>query len=301
MDKPEMTFGELVGKWRNKHEPPLTQAALAEKLHISRSGVLRIENNKPRKSGYTSVFVAELADILGVSGLTREELFAAAGLLPDSEQLSPDEERLLDEVVWSFYGFFSIFPCFVHDIFFDFHSFNSYIFPLFGTTVNEVKWRFMNIEFGNNILSLMFDPLLSFRDQDEDRWREGMLRDIYAFRIKTRKYQQTPRYKKLTHYLAQFPDFQKLWKATQDRTFSVDTTKRGIFKVPPLVAPNVELLISHPYLETYYDWIQDRVQMWAYIPSEEKGEALLNRIRHETEYKIYRVITSTGLIEIRRE
>ncbi|MBX3086237.1 MAG: helix-turn-helix domain-containing protein [Anaerolineae bacterium] len=201
-------FGQRVRALRKA--AGLNRDQLAERTQIPFKTIGDIERGEKVLLDVEWV-INPLADFFQLSGLTREEFFAAAGLRLDVLQ-PEDNQDYWSELLTHFYKSTKL-PALVTDPLYNFHSSNSYLNAIYGFDAYQIHARWSSGA-GFNMIRLLFDPDSGFRSMfgTPSGWREAVVGNTYSFRVSAISRLGTPALEHLLSELEKLPDFAEIWQ-----------------------------------------------------------------------------------------
>jgi transcriptional regulator with XRE-family HTH domain len=209
-------FGTLLRTHRESRN--YAQDKLSIWAGLGKNAVGRIERGE--REAVTFEVVQALADVLNLKGILRQEFIATAGFLPEIETPTPPQH--FEGMVENFYSNVYEYPAFVYDEYFDLHSINSYMIPLFRLELEHVS-QMMLAPHGRNILYQLFHPAeLAKHQADEEayqRWFHSTTNALYRFRVNMLGKTQTERYQEIINAMDGSEKFQEVWKKIEKPDF----------------------------------------------------------------------------------
>lgn len=271
-------FGNRVKYLRKKFG--LSRQELAERTRIPFKTIGDIERGE-KVLLHIEWVVKPLADHFGLSGIGREEFFAAAGLYPDCVKTDPGIHW--SALLTSFYKS-TMLPALVTDPLFNFHSSNAALNALYGLNIPAISPLLFKGA-GANYLRFLFDPAFGLRQKfgNYENWRSNVIGNLYSFRASAMRYLGTPGYEKLLRELQALPDFAALWEIV-----GVPDYVARIAGFPTVFYPGspeeMQFVVAYVFPKQFDGVEQNRM---IYIPADERTAAHLGRICAGIEPVVY--------------
>jgi len=202
-------FGARVKAMRKRHN--ISRLELAAYTGIPFKTIGDIERGEKVMLD-PELVVSPIANCFDLQGITRDEFFAAAGLLPDT--IAHEVET--SQEVWTplhtmFYRSTQL-PAVITDPLYMIHSSNAYFNALFGIDPHRLSRRLFEGA-GPNILRLMLDPSFGIRSRfgDREEFLSLLSGNLYSLRASAASHIGTPPYERLMSELERFPEFGPIW------------------------------------------------------------------------------------------
>jgi DNA-binding XRE family transcriptional regulator len=249
----------------------LSRQELAERTRIPFKTIGDIERGE-KVLLHVEWVVKPLADFFRLTGIGREEFFAAAGLFSDDVQTECGTQW--SALLTSFYKSTTL-PALVTDPLYTLHSSNAYLNVLYGLDI-PARSSALYQGAGPNNLRFLFDPQFGLRQKfgDAQHWRTNVIGNLYSFRVSALRYLGTPTYERLLAELHKLPDFAALWETVTRPDYVPRVTG-----IPTVFYPDtpheMQFVVAYVFPKQFEGVEQNRM---IYIPADERTAAQLNRL-----------------------
>lgn len=221
-------FGQVVAALRKEQIDLVNgrrwnQQRLADEAGLTIRIVGKIERG--RQARLDGDLLLKLADSFDLTSLERQEFFAMASEVTDSEIVRHDVRN--EEVfaqVWALLDDLCS-PAFLLDPFADIVGVNRSLLAFHD--IDMVKLQSFRTTFGGiNNLALLVASDTPLREMLGHAWHSIALANLQQWRFSTLRYRYTPRFEELFRALTACPDFRMLWAAGHEHERAIEDCSR---------------------------------------------------------------------------